>query len=55
MCEICKNSVNRDYTHSKSKYHRKLLYKIMKIKKNTNFYDKGDLTQIPSISDIKDI
>ena len=38
MCEICKNTVNRDYTHSKNKHHRKLLYKIMKIKKNTNFY-----------------
>lgn len=38
MCEICKNTVNRDYTHSKSKQHRKLLYKIMKDKQKNNYY-----------------
>ena len=53
MCEICKNTVNRDYTHSKNKHHRKLLYKIMKIKKNTGVYNNQsnyltlDLVKIP--------
>lgn len=38
MCEICKNSVVRGYTHSKNKHHLRLLLKIMKIKKNNRFY-----------------
>ena len=37
MCEICKNTVNRDYTHSKNKHHYRLLLEIMQYKKNDKF------------------
>ena len=39
MCEICNNSVNRDYSHSKHKHHQKLLMKVMKIKQLNHYYN----------------
>ena len=42
MCEICNNSINRDYTHSRSKQHLKHLYKIMKTKQQNNYFSLGE-------------
>ena len=39
MCEICKTSVARNYTHAKNKHHIKNLYEIMKIKQINNYYN----------------
>jgi len=30
MCDLCGNSFNRSYTHSRTSHHRKLLFKKMK-------------------------
>jgi hypothetical protein len=35
-CEICKNNSNRNYTHSRTSIHRKLLFKKMKQLKEKN-------------------
>ena len=32
VCQLCKSG-NRSYTHSRTSYHKKLLFKIMKEKK----------------------
>jgi hypothetical protein len=40
MCDVCNNNAIRNYTHSRNKRHLRLLMKLMKIKKNTNFYTK---------------
>ena len=37
MCELCKNTVTRDYTHAKNKQHYRLLLEIMQYKKNDKF------------------
>ena len=37
MCEICKNSVVRGYTHCRNKHHYRLLLEIMQYKKNDKF------------------
>jgi hypothetical protein len=38
MCEICNNTLNRNYTHSLTSTHKKLLFLIMKQKLAVNFY-----------------
>ena len=45
MCEICKNTVTRNYTHCRNKHHYRLLLEIMQYKKNDNFkyYYKSNL------------
>ena len=45
MCEICNNSVTRNYTHCRNKHHYRLLLEIMQYKKNDNFkyYYKSNL------------
>ena len=37
MCEICKNSVARNYTHCRNKHHYRLLLEIMQYKKTDKF------------------
>ena len=37
MCEICKNSVARNYPHCRNKHHYRLLLEIMQYKKNDKF------------------
>ena len=46
MCEICKNTVTRNYTHCRNKHHYRLLLEIMQYKKNDNFkyYYKPNLS-----------
>ena len=38
MCELCKNSVARDYTHAKNKHHLRLLMKKIKVKLESGYY-----------------
>ena len=48
MCEICKTSVARNYTHAKNKHHIKNLYEIMKIKQINNYYiQQFDFSSVP--------
>jgi hypothetical protein len=48
MCDVCNNNAIRTYTHSRNKRHLRLLIKLMKIKKNTNFYCiRGDGQRMP--------
>ena len=48
-CELCCNNSIRNYTHCKNKQHFKLLMKIMKIKKNTGYYFKPNLMDLPKM------
>lgn len=38
MCDLCKNKQNRNYTHSKTTLHKKLLFKLMKERVKSNYY-----------------
>ena len=38
MCELCKNSVARDYTHAKNKQHVRVLMKKIKVKLESGYY-----------------
>ena len=37
MCEICNNTVARNYTHCRNKHHYRLLLEIMQYKKTDKF------------------
>ena len=49
MCNLCKNSKVRNYTHSRTSYHLKQLKKLFKqYKKNNNApWDKPIINKIP--------
>ena len=38
MCELCKNTVTRDYTHAKNKQHVRVLMKKIKVKLESGYY-----------------
>lgn len=40
MCDLCKNNLNRSYSHAKTRQHYKLLLKVMRERKATNYYNK---------------
>lgn len=40
-CEICKSNVHRSYTHSRTSFHRKILFKLMKKKKEESIEKYG--------------
>ena len=46
MCELCKNTVTRDYTHAKNKHHLRLLMKQMKDKLESGYYFKPVLAKV---------
>ena len=52
MCDLCNNSVNRDYTHCKNKHHYRLLLEIMQYKKKSNFYLNSSLERVKTRPDI---
>ena len=43
MCDICKNQVARSYSHSRNSHHKKQLFKIMKERKRTNYYNNNSI------------
>ena len=49
MCQLCKNNITRNYTHSRSTHHLKLLKKLFeKYKENNNApWDKPIINIIP--------
>lgn len=53
MCILCNSNVNRSYTHSRTSYHRKLLFKKMKELKQRSV-EKYGIFIWEGESDVKD-
>lgn len=40
MCDICRDNSIRDYTHSRTPKHFRILLKIMKMKQSRRYYQR---------------